>query len=189
MKRMGPLQAGAIILACVGMLIPTPILQAAAVDADSQPQPGGQTAAVVDVALASGGTLRGQVLDGQGNALVQTPVAVQRLGGQTVTTVADRSGRFQVTGLRGGTYRIAARDAAGTFRLWAPKTAPPSARREALVLAGDPQVRGQWGCWGQDRPVLRWLHNPWVVMGLVAAAIAIPVAIHNADDDDGPKSP
>jgi hypothetical protein len=37
----------------------------------------------------------------------------------------------------------------------------------------------------------RWLANPWVIGGIVAVAVAVPVALHNAnrDEDEGPMSP
>ena len=34
---------------------------------------------------------------------------------------------------------------------------------------------------GRNRPVLGFLTNPWVLAGIVAAAIALPLAL---DDDD-----
>ena len=188
MKQTKSLPMAAILLACAGMLIPPSVVRAATTTAPSSPSaPAG---AVVDIALREGGALAGQVLDAQGNHLASTTVAIQSLDGLVVTAVTDPAGRFEVTGLRGGTYRIATAHGAGTYRLWAPTTAPPSARPGVLLVAGDQQVLGQWGCYSHDRPVLRFLSNPWVIAGLVAAAIAIPVAIHNSRDrDDGPTSP
>ena len=101
---------------------------------------------------------------------------------QVATAVSDHSGHFQVSGLRGGTYFIGAGQTTSVCRLWAPNTAPPSARPGALVVVGDQQVLGQYG------RVLHWFRNPWVVAGLVTAAIAIPVALHNADKDKEPQS-
>ena len=34
-----------------------------------------------------------------------------------------------------------------------------------------------------------WLSNPWVVAGIVATAVAVPVGIHNADRGGKPVSP
>jgi len=174
MKSMTVLKTGAVALACLGMLLPTPVLHAATGDAGSKQDADGRVQAVADVALDDGGTLRGQVVDPQGNPVAQTTVSLRRVDGQLVTTVADQSGEFQFTGLRGGTCRIAAGGTTRVYRLWAPRTAPPAARVAALVVVDEQQVLGQGGS------ILRCLRNPWIVAGIVAAAIAIPIAIHNA---------
>jgi len=185
MKRMGLLKSGTILLACLGLLIPGPMLQASTTDAGSQDRADGRAPAVVDVALSDGGTLHGQVVDPQGNPLSRTAVSIQQFDREVANTVTDPSGRFRATGLSGGTYRIVAGQATGTFRLWAPNTAPPSARPAALVVPGNQQlVRGN-----ECNRCLQLLRNPWVIAGIVAVAIAVPVAIYNADDDDGPHSP
>jgi hypothetical protein len=52
-------------------------------------------------------------------------------------------------------------------------------------------VRGQWGPPPGNEFLQRakvWATNPFVVGGIIAAAVAIPVAIHNADNDGGPSS-
>jgi len=185
MKRAGLWKHGIILLACLGLLIPGPMLQAATGDAGPRDRAERAQPAVVDVALSAGGTLQGQVIDPQGNPMGRTAVSIQQADREVAGTVTDPSGRFRATGLSGGTYRIVAGQATGTFRLWAPNTAPPSARPAALVLPlHQALVRGE-GCY----PYLQCLRNPWVIAGLVAVAIAVPVAIYNADDDDGPRSP
>ena len=42
-------------------------------------------------------------------------------------------------------------------------------------------VKGQNVVRGANAPILAFLANPWVLAGIVAAAIAIPLAL---DDDD-----
>ena len=181
MKRMGLLKSGTILLACLGLLVPGPMLQASTTDAGPQHPADGRVPAVVDVALSDGGTLHGQVVDPQGNPLSRTAVSIQQFDREVATTVTDPSGRFRAAGLRGGMYRIVAGQAMGTYRLWAPNTAPASARPAALLIPnGVEVVRGQ---------ALQLLRNPWVIAGIVAVAVAVPVAIHNADADDGPRSP
>jgi len=185
MKRLGLWKRGIILVACLGLLIPGPMLQASTPDAGSADRPDGAQAAVVDVALSAGGTLHGQVVDLQGNPLGRTAVLIQQSDREVARTVSDPLGRFRATGLSGGTYRIVAGQATGTFRLWAPNTAPPSARPAALVLpCNQALVRGK-----ECNPCMQFLRNPWVIAGIVAVAIAVPVAIYNADDDDGPHSP
>ncbi len=183
MKSLTLLRAGAVSLACLGILVPTPVLRAAVTEAAQVEKGNGAALTMLDVALHPEGTLIGQVLDAQGKPLARIPVSVHQHGRRIAGAVSDGSGMFRVAGLRGGMYHIVAGKANGVYRLWAPDTAPPSAQPGALVVEGGQQVLGQYG------HICQWLCNPWVVLGLVAAAIAIPVAIHNADDDEGPTSP
>jgi len=133
------------------------------------------TAVIRDVALQAGGTMRGQVVDAQGNPCGQVPLRVIRTTDQAavVTAQTDAQGRFAVSGLTGGVYRVETPVGAAVYRLWAPNAAPPSAIASALVVQGDPAVRGNLGGLG-------WFG--WTLIGLgVAAAIALPLAL---DDDD-----
>jgi hypothetical protein len=181
MKQMGRVQAGMLVMACLGMLIPTPCLPAVV---GVEPQPARANAAVaIDVALAEGGTLQGQVLADSGIPMAGIAVSLRQLDRPVADTVTDRLGCFSVAGLRGGTYQLRAADAEGVVRLWAVGTAPPSAQPAALLVAGQGQLVRQQG------RLFRWIAwRPLVLVGLVATAIAIPVAIHNADKG-GPASP
>jgi len=176
------LKAAALSLACLGMLVPVPVLQAAAVESSPVPEVVGRSHVAVDVGLRSGGVLLGQVVNGQGIPLRRAPVELRQLDRKVGTTATDAAGYFSLRDLRGGTYQILAADAHGVFRLWAPNTAPPSARPGALLVAGDGPVRGQATSCAQ------WLCNPWIIAGLVAAAVAIPVAIHNSKNNDSTTS-
>ncbi len=174
MKRMRILKAWAGCLACWGMLLPAPAIQAAATDQTTASQSGRPAAIqVVDVELREGGLLLGQVVGPAGKPLVGARVSLRRLDREVATTATGKSGYFSVRGLRGGTYEIVAGPSRGLYRLWAPGTAPPAARPGALIVVGGQQVRGQQG------PIGYWLSNPWVIAGIVATAVAIPVAIHS----------
>jgi len=142
-----------------------------------------QTPSVTDVALQEGGVLIGQVVDPQGATLARTSVSLQSGGKEMALSQTDESGYFAFRGLRGGVYRLAAAKGQSTYRVWEPGTAPPIAYPGALIVAGQDTVRGQAGMMG----LRNLLANPWVVAGIVATAVAVPVAVHNSDRN--PASP
>ena len=133
--------------------------------------------AVRDVALHDGGCLTGQVLDATGNPVAGTAIAVIDQDRAVASTQTGADGRFTIPGVKAGVYQIATSNGVTVCRLWAPRTAPPAAQGDALVVLGDTVVRGGVGGGG----VVGFLSNPWVLGGIVAAAIAIPLIL---DDDD-----
>ncbi len=146
----------------------------------------------IDVALRGNGEFHGQILDPQGYALRGVPVGLQRNGKIVARTHTDEHGKFQFTGLRGGVYNIRAPGGGNTYRLWSPGTAPPSAREQVIVVSGA-LVRAQDAyyvpaegeLYNANEPigdsVLQFLASPWFIGAVIAAAIAIPLAI---DDDE-----
>jgi hypothetical protein len=90
-------------------------------------------------------------------------------------TTSTADGRFAVQGLKGGVYRVAAGQGQGVYRLWTAKSAPPSAQKNAIVYT-------QFGTGGGLK---MFLANPIVVAGVVATAVAVPVAVANSK----PSSP
>ena len=170
-------------LACIGTVIPQTALaeqpvaapaMVGAVAPNQAPMP-----IVHDVMLHDGGTLYGQVLNGEGIPMVGVPVNV-RSGQQQVATVGtDDQGRFQVANLQGGLYQIGAEQGDGLYRLWAPNTAPPVAQPAATLVSGANVFRGQGG-----PRLMQWLSNPWVIVGLIGVAVATPILLNN-DNDSG----
>lgn len=126
----------------------------------------------MDVSLDADGLLFGMVVDPQGRPVSGTAIRLRQANREVVALRADAEGRFAVLGLRGGMYEIATARSTGLYRLWAARTAPPSARPGLLIVEGGPQVRGQ-------QTMGEFLSRPWVLTGVVAAAIAIPVAVAN----------
>jgi hypothetical protein len=163
-------------LAVLGMVVPIPALQAA-------DRPAAPVAMSRDVALSADGMLRGQVLSPQGLGVPGVHVAVSSAARDLGSTVTNAEGRFEIAGLKGGVLTLAAGQSRTTVRAWTPKAAPPASQSEVLLVAGQSQTLGQ--SWGGFKSVIT---NPWVIAGIVAAAVAIPVAIHNSNDD-GPASP
>ena len=161
MKTRRLVRAVLVSLATLGMCIPP-----AALAAESSPTP-----VVTDVALKDGGVLLGQVVDLQGGGVIGVPVSVKAQHREVAATTTTAEGRFTVPGLRGGVYHVAAAEGHGVYRLWSAGTAPPSARNGAIVYTqyGGPQ-RSTWKM---------LLANPIVVAGLLATAIAVPVALSN----------
>jgi hypothetical protein len=166
MKTVEILRGTVVALASIGMLLP----QLALGVETARPNPNALSTAVRDVALQEDGVLKGQVLDKQGAPLAGIPVVVARQGKQIAKTETAADGSFAVSGLNGGVYEIITARGNAVYRLWAPRTAPPAATAQALIVSGDTVVRGAMGG-----------SLVWILGGIVAAAIAIPLAM---DDDD-----
>jgi len=157
-------------LAAIGFLLPQPLVA-------GNPAP---ASAVVDVALRDGGVLIGQVVDEQGAAMENVGVSLRYQDRDLVASKTTKEGYFAFKGLRGGVYQIVAARGHGVYRVWSPGTAPPAAQEGALVVSDNTVVRGQQdgcGCPGGFRA---FITNPLVIAGIVATAIAVPVAIHNS---------
>ena len=100
------------------------------------------SSAVRDVALHDGGSLTGQVLDAAGTPVAGTAVAVIDQGRAVASTQTGADGRFAIAGVKAGVYEVATSNGVTVCRLWAPRTAPPAAQSDALVVHGDTVVRG-----------------------------------------------
>ncbi len=135
-----------------------------------------------DVALGlPDGVLKGQLLWSP-NAAQPGPVVGRTVkllkGNQTVAvTRTDASGRFALSHLSAGMYRVVVTGPDGPgyrlCRVWTPSAAPPSARdRVDIVLDGDP-IRGQG-----PFPFMSF-QQAAAVGAVVGGAVAIPVIYHN----------
>jgi len=152
-----------------------------------------QTLTVVDVALQNEGVLHGQIMDKQGQPLSDIKIQVLSASADKQwQTQSDAKGQFQLTGLSGATYHLQVGEHVQLLRAWSAGTAPPSATKGLLIVQNSDVILaqncGSPVCGSAVRKAKHPLANPWIIGGLVAAAIAIPVAIHNADDDDPPAS-
>ncbi|GAB6165209.1 hypothetical protein JCM19992_12090 [Thermostilla marina] len=144
----------------------------------------GIAATVVDV-IAVDGKLVGQVLDEKGRPAANTKVVIARFNRKAAEVETDRRGLFRAR-LAPGTYRLAVGERVFQCRVWDEKSAPPSAKKAVLLLTADPKL-----VLAQDGPTAQWLHNPWVITGIVAVAVAVPIAIyeHQKDRERAPSSP
>lgn len=158
-------------LATGGMLLP-PTHTTAAEPAVS-PALTKSALAIEDVALGQGDTLQGVVLDENGSPIANAEVALSQLGRQVAVARTDDSGKFGFQGLRGGLHLVRSGESAQLLRLWTPGTAPPHARN-VVALSEQVTVRGQ-------RPFRDLVtSNTAIIVGVVAAAIVIPIAVHDA---------
>ena len=174
MSRASVLTHGIVWLAVWGLCLPPIVVTAAAPD-DLAP-------GTKDVALEQGGMLVGQVVDSEGSGVANSPVTLQFDNQPIATSMTDGNGVFAFQQVRGGVHQVAAREMRGTYRLWEPGTAPPSAQPSARLITGTAPLRGTWA------RTRMFLSNPWVIGALVATAIAVPVAI-SLSDDKSPGSP
>lgn len=128
---------------------------------------------VTDIALADGGVLQGRVVDLQGGGVAGVDVSVKSQNREVTRTTTNADGQFSVKGLNDGVYQLAAADGQGVFRLWSAKKAPPVSKNGAIVYT---QNAGGMG------GLKMFLSNPIVIAGIVATAIAVPVALANQHD-------
>jgi hypothetical protein len=161
MSHGGLVRTVLVLMATLGICLPE-----AAFAAAPPPPP-----AVTDIALADGGVLHGQVVDLQGGRAANLPVSIKAQDREVARAVTTADGRFAVPGLRGGVYQLAAGDGQGIYRVWAPKTAPHTAQSNAIVYTQCPQPRST---------LKMLLATPIVIAGVVATAVAVPVALANS---------
>jgi hypothetical protein len=162
MKRARFIRGVFVSLAVVGLCVPE-----VALAAEQTPPP-----VITDIALAEGGTLHGQLVDLRAGGVAGAPVSLRAQDREVAATTTRSDGRFEVPGLRGGVYQLAAGQGNGIYRFWSPGTAPPAAQKGAIVYT---QNGG-----GQGGGLKMLLANPVVVAGIVATAIAVPVALSNS---------
>jgi hypothetical protein len=170
--------------------------------------PAAQVPMVADVALADGGVLAGQVVTAQGASVVDAEVVVTQQGRELARVRTDADGAFSAPGLKGGVYEVSTPGASGVYRLWAPRTAPPVARQGVMMVSGTETVLGQYGPppgaivgpppmgppvdstvgppagKGPFGKAMGWISDhPFITAGIVATAIAVPLALDDNDDD------
>ena len=176
------------VLCCAGMIVPQSAVLAAQ-QVSPRPSAGEQAPSVIDVALASQGTLRGQVVDPQGIAVADAPVLLLAGGRKVATTTTDARGHFTLKGISGGVYGLAAAGGAKVCRLWAPHTAPPAANHGVLIVSDVTAVRGRIPLRNCQQAIYTWVSEHYLLTcTAIAAAITVPIVLAN-EDDDGPKSP
>ena len=170
----------AICIAVAGMVIPAQCLMADQPADDGEYKTKAPLFSVsdhpIDVGLESGNILRGAIVNQAGQPAPNVHVLLFQDQQLAASGVSNVEGKFAIANLRGGLYQIAAGERVVSVRCWAPETAPPTANRSTLIQIEDVQR-------GQVHPGTCALANPWIIAGIAAAAIFIPVAIKANSDD------
>lgn len=162
-------------LVCVQVLV-SPLMAQQPIPA----LPGPGQPLVLDVGLDANRGLRGEVRDAQGQSQANTDVVLWQKDLMVQRTRSDSQGRFRFRDLKGGHYQIATRDSKVACRAWTAGHAPPSARESLLIVANVYSARGQ-------QPINEvFCFNPFLMGTIIAAAIAIPIAIHDSGDGQLP---
>jgi hypothetical protein len=177
---MRPVQKLLVILATTGMVLPGPVRGA---ERRSGPSP--RATAVVpvpDVRLDSRGSFQARVLSPEGQPLGRLGCTLQASGQTLVTSPTAADGSLRFDGLSGGVYNLQIDQQVLHVRLWTAEAAPPGAVPELLIVHGSQLQRAQ-------QPLCNLLGQEPIMIGLlIAAAIAIPIAVHNSGSDAPPSS-
>jgi hypothetical protein len=143
--------------------------------------PQSAAAAITDVALDQQMQLSGQVVTPTGEPVPAASLRLSQRDAQPLRADADDAGHFRLRLEQGGVYQLAMGQQVVHLRVWTHAAAPPDCPRQLVLVAGD-VVRGQSG----KIPCTQI--NPWLVAGVVAAAVAIPVVLSNHRSDRGDGS-
>ncbi len=128
-----------------------------------------------DVVLDSENMLHGRLVD-RGFSPIQGEVLVRQGARLVATTETAEDGRFAVRLTQGGMYELSTSTDQITVRAWTQAAAPPQAPRELVYVHGH-VLRGQEGTM-PFRSI-----SPWLIAGVAAAAIGVPILVANHRDD------
>ncbi len=132
---------------------------------------------LVDVELLPGNVISGVVLSAEGVPLAGTEVVVSVGRYELTRVMTDQAGEFFAEVPRGGVYVVVAGSNAMLVRAWTTAAAPPNVPNRITLSPQTTVIRAQSPGGGID-PLLGLL-----ILGGIAAAIAIPVALNNSGHD------
>lgn len=135
------------------------------------------TSALKDVALSSGGIMRGVALNSATKPVPNANVVVQFGPHVVARTKTKADGSFAISGLRGGIHHVTVGSQTSAYRLWTNKVAPPNAVKVVAVNGHTKAVRGQ-----MMPPV------DLATLGLAGAALGIGLVVGKQIGDDDKKS-
>ncbi|QDV73500.1 hypothetical protein Spa11_16960 [Botrimarina mediterranea] len=144
-------------------------------------------ALAVDVALHKDGLLIGQLVGASGKPSADATVRLTLADGRKAEAKTNADGGFAFKNVR-GVARLESDKSALLVRSWTGGAAPPNATPAVLLVEGSEIARGQHYAGPVANSTVshtkRLFANPLFLAGVIGTAVAIPVAIHNADDDD-----
>ena len=105
-----------------------------------------QRLAIRDIALGENRALVGRVADRQGKPLASVDVLLRDNNQRQFATKSRADGTFAFTEVSAGVCQLRTRHDVQICRVWAPLTAPPSARNSVLLYEATSVVRGQCCC-------------------------------------------
>jgi len=183
MKGFNLLKGAAVGLACLGMVLPQTSMAAG-------PQTA-QVAARVQIAdvLLTNGTLTGKVVDAQGQILGGSVIKVSLGNKEVASAVAAKNGEFEVKNLTTGVYQVSTGQTQAAVRLWEGQAAPPSAKKNVLLVNG-PVTRAQLLGGRRLRSLVSGLSSTQLLVGgALIAGGTTAIVIAAQDDDNPPASP
>lgn len=185
----------AVVLATFGVVAPFPAVQAA--DSSQKASRPAVAKIAADVSQSSSGLFAGRIVDHTGAVVENADVVVRQGATEVARSQTDKDGMFSVKNLKPGTYQVSSGTTEGHFRVWNEKTAPPSARKNALIVLGHNGARGQyancdecppggWCGWRSLDPTICLL-----TAGVVAAVVlsALTLSKVNSLESKLPNSP
>lgn len=147
--------------------------------ADPAPRKAAAIKPNADIALTRDNSFSGRLVDDTGKPVGGMRVAIYSQDQMRAATVSNQTGAFSLITNRGGVYRLHVGNQFRIVRLWHHDTAPPHAESSILLQVGQETVRGQ-------RPIESlFVFQPWFLGALIAAAIAIPIAVHDSESRPG----
>ena len=98
---------------------------------------------IIDVELAKGGTLNGEVINGKNATVTKAVVSVRTAKEEVGRSLSNESGQFSVEKVPAGTFYIVAGTGHGVYRLWKNGTAPKMALKQIRIVSDRTVVRAQ----------------------------------------------
>lgn len=169
MKHGTRLRRVVIVLAAVGFCMPRTVVEAATTKT--------RGSVITDVRLQNNNALVGQVVTPSSIPVVGVDVSLHGKSQRLAACKTDANGCFAFSGLQAGVYRVITPNGEGVYRVWAGRAAPPAAKSGALIVTQTRTVRGQHPA----GKIKKLVTNPLVIAGVVATAVAVPVALNNSN--------